>query len=262
HKNIISSSPGLSEDTVAIAILQDPDLIIHFTNAETLHKIAKTHPALLEAAQNIASAVHDEAHNFAVSTANAAASPGSAQNIGNSSSLENLSDDEEMGADSSQSSDSTQPSNSNSRSQSIISPAQLFAAIQRARRSTSGNGNTSSDALPSIPTSSQSNVTSGGVITFEMFNQAMQQAFATSAMNDITNSIPSSVPAASTPVPVPTSVPVTNQELSSPDDVQRQITIMHEMGLRNDAVNLQALTITNGDVQAAIELVLNGFGEN
>lgn len=36
--NIISSSPGLHEDSVAIAMLQDPDLMAHFTDVDTVKR--------------------------------------------------------------------------------------------------------------------------------------------------------------------------------------------------------------------------------
>jgi hypothetical protein len=171
--------------------------------------------------------------------------------------LENLSDDEEMAGDSSQSSDSTQPSNSvnqpRNESISAINPAQFLAAITRARRSNSGiSSGTDSGASP-ISCNSRPNSNNVGVITFEMFNQAMQQAFASSSVaNDPANPIQ----------PAPSSIPFTAPQNTSPaNDMQRQITIMHEMGLENDAINIQALQITNGDVQAAIELVLSGFGD-
>lgn len=35
---------------------------------------------------------------------------------------------------------------------------------------------------------------------------------------------------------------------------------MHEMGLFNDPINLQALAVSNGDVETAINLVLSGLG--
>ncbi|XP_001606904.1 ubiquitin-like protein 7 [Nasonia vitripennis] len=256
-ENIISSSPGLSEDAVAIAILHDPDLIVHFNNAETIRKIAKLHPSLLEAAQHIASAVHDEAHNLAAS-ANLHNNTANAATTGHSYSLENLSDDEEMAGDSSQSSDSPQPSNSANQSRiqsNRLSVADFFAAITRAQRSNSNNGGTGSASTASSSSVSRSNSNSGGVITVDFFNEAMQRAIATtpSLNNDSSNS-QSQPPSASFTPP--------NSSSGSSNDMQRQISIMHEMGLLNDAINLQALQITNGDVQAAIELVLNGFGDN
>lgn len=42
--------------------------------------------------------------------------------------------------------------------------------------------------------------------------------------------------------------------LSQPQQIQQ----MHDLGLRDDVVNLHALSITGGDVQAAINLVLSG----
>ena len=205
--------------------------------------MAKLHPALVEAAQHIASAVHDEAYYFALSF----------------NPTDNLSEDEEMAADSSQSSDSTQPSNSTGNSRNPNSSATAarermyrLSSQRRSRRSTSGasSAGNASSPMSSIP---RTNSNSGGVITFEMFSQAMQQAFASSpAMNDLANPAQSPSPSASFIAP----------QSSSTTDMQRQITIMHEMGLQNDAAILQALQITNGDVQAAIELVLSRFGDN
>lgn len=36
--NIISSSPGLHEDAVAIAMLQDPELMAHFIDVDTVRR--------------------------------------------------------------------------------------------------------------------------------------------------------------------------------------------------------------------------------
>lgn len=170
------------------------------------------------------------------------------QTTGHSYSLENLSGDEEMAGDSSQSSDSTQPSNSTGQSRAQIIRTQLFSAISRARRSNLAG----SSSVGSTGNSSGAN--SGRVITFEMFNQAMQQAFASNPVaNESNNAAPS--PSLISTLTAPQDPPPTN-------DMQSQITLMHEMGLRHDAINLQALQITNGDVQAVIELVLSRFGDN
>ncbi|XP_014207350.1 ubiquitin-like protein 7 [Copidosoma floridanum] len=257
-ENIISFTPGLSEDAVAVAILQDPDLMIHFTNVKSIKKIAELHPALLEAAHHIASSVHDEASKFSSSSS---ANPSSLLNAHNSSghSYNLESDDEEMAADSSQSSDSTQPSSSTtpSRTNSAVN-AQLLAAISRAARSAATEASNTTNSALVQPSLSQSNSNSGGVITFEMFYQAMQQAFASNpSVNNPGNSVPA-VPQAPTP-PVSSN---TTPNSSAPLNLERQIAIMHEMGLPYDYINIQALQITNGDVQAAIELVLSGFGDN
>ena len=40
--------------------------------------------------------------------------------------------------------------------------------------------------------------------------------------------------------------------------LSRQLQQMHELGLTDDAVNLQALQATGGDVHAAIDIVFGG----
>ncbi|KAK0171566.1 hypothetical protein PV328_005007 [Microctonus aethiopoides] len=236
-ENIILTTPGLSDDSVAIAMLQDPDLMAHFTDPDTVKRIAELHPVLVEAAQLIAAAVHEEAHSTAAS------GPGpSSINVPSTAysySLDNLSDDEEMaGGDSSQSSDSAQPNvlSEFSSNSSTITTAQLAAALSRAG---------ARNAFPLSNSSSLTSTTSlnSSVITTEMFSQAMQQAFA-AAPNSV-----SGLP------PIPPILPQSS-------DLQLQLTQMHEIGLQDDAVNVQALQFTNGDVQAAIELVFSGFNDS
>lgn len=74
-----------------------------------------------------------------------------------------------------------------------------------------------------------------------MFSQAMQQAFSTGSTQPLAPPLPPVLP--------------------QPSELQTQLAQMHEMGLQDDAVNVQALQFTNGDVQAAIELVFSGFSD-
>ena len=190
---------------------------------------------LVEAAQHISMAVHEEAHNNAANSSDPLNS--NVPSTAYSYSLDNLSDDE-MAGDSSQSSDSALPSSLvRNQSNSSITTAQLAAALSRA----------GARGFPRTGSSSSSSRASGnsGVITTEMFTQAMQQAFA-------------SAPTPSAAVATP-SVPET---LPQSVDIQRHLAQMHEIGLLDDAVNLQALQVTGGDVQAAIELVFNGLSDN
>ncbi|XP_060811406.1 ubiquitin-like protein 7 [Bombus pascuorum] len=220
--NIISSSPGLHEDTVAIAILQDPDLMSYFTDVDTVRRFAEAHPVLVEAAQNIAAAVHAEAHNNVTVGSNSSLS--NSQPAAYSYSLDNLSGDEEMAGDSSQSSDSTQtPNLSSNPTNSTVTVAQLAAAVSRARAG--------SFPLSNPASSTSAGSTNSGIITTEMFTQAMQQVHS-----------PSVLPRSS--------------------DLRRMLAQMHELGLQNDTLNLRALHLTNHDVIAAIELVFSGFSNN
>ncbi|XP_003399496.1 ubiquitin-like protein 7 [Bombus affinis] len=219
--NIISSSPGLHEDTVAIAILQDPDLMSYFTDVDTVRRFAEAHPVLVEAAQNIAAAVHAEAHNNVTVGSNSSLS--NSQPAAYSYSLDNLSGDEEMAGDSSQSSDSTQTPNLSSNPTNSVTVAQLAAAVSRARAG--------SFPLSNPASSTSAGSTNSGIITTEMFTQAMQQVHS-----------PSVLPRSS--------------------DLRRMLAQMHELGLQNDTLNLRALHLTNHDVIAAIELVFSGFSNN
>ncbi|XP_015596492.1 ubiquitin-like protein 7 [Cephus cinctus] len=251
-ENIISSCRGLSEDSVAIAVLQDPDLMAHFTDSGTVRRIAELHPVLVEAARHLASAVHEEVHNNAVSGNNALTS--STQHTAYSYSLDNLSDDEEMAGDSSQSSDSAQTSNliRANRSNSGITTAQLAAALSRAgARAFPISGSSSSTSAAS---------SNSALITTEMFTQAMQQAFASAQVAATPSPATTSPPLASTMTQeLP---PVLPPLLLQHADLQRQLSQMHEIGLHDDAVNVQALQFTNGDVQAAIDLVFTGFSDS
>ncbi|XP_053994519.1 ubiquitin-like protein 7 [Hylaeus volcanicus] len=231
--NIISSFPGLHEDMTAIAILQNCDLMAHFTDVDTVRRFAEAHPVLVEAAHNIAVAVHEEAHNANVSTNN---SVSNSQPATSSLSLDNLSDDEEMAGDSSQSSDSIPlpPSlpTDTMRDRVIAIFEETIARLQ-ARISDPSSSSTSGES------------TNSGVVTTEMFRQAMQEASAATP-GLISDSVP----------------PILPHVLPEIMDLRRQLAQMHEMGLQDDTLNIQALQFTNGDVQAAIEHVFSGFSNN
>lgn len=244
--NIISSSPGLHEDSVAIAMLQDPDLMAHFTDVDTVKRIAELHPVLIEAAQNIAAAVHEEAHN--VASSGSSSSVVSSQSTARSYSVDNMSLEEEMARDIANFF-STHPD-------TLRFPDALPAAnSQTSQRSDNPPSSTSTSAGVNQPL--VGNQSTGGSasrsrrITPQMFMEAMRQVALTT--NPTVQATPS--PAASLSPILPLIPPQTT-------DLHRQLTQMHEMGLQDDTVNVQALQFTNGDVQAAIELVFSGFGDN
>ncbi|XP_008544306.1 ubiquitin-like protein 7 [Microplitis demolitor] len=256
-ENIILTTPGLNEDSVAIAMLQDPDLMAYFTHSDTVKRIAELHPVLVEAAQLIAAAVHEEAHNAAASSGPSSSSMNAASTA-YSYSLDNLSDDE-MAGDSSQSSDSAQHQNGSSRLDAgsnpmAITTAQLAAALARA----GANGRTRIPPPSSSSSSASTGSFSSGVITTEMFTQAMQQAFAASSASGLPPPLQTS--ASSTAISTAPSAAIPPVRSSS--NLETQLAQMHEIGLRDDTINIQALEFTNGDVQAAIELVFSGLGDN
>lgn len=223
-ENIIMITPGLSQDPVAISLIQDPELMVRLANFETVRRIVELHPALAEAANHIAATVHEEAIQ------NHTAGPSTSAGY---SLLDLLSDDEDM--ESSQSSDSVQPSVSREPSFSGITHAQLAAALASA-------GGGSSSSRPAPDTSSRPVAdTSSSMITPEMVSQAMQRAMASVAG-----------PAAGFP-----STP-TEEESSDSSNLREQMRQMRELGLTDDVVNLQALQLAGGNVHAAVDLVFSG----
>ncbi|KAF5279519.1 hypothetical protein FQR65_LT03341 [Abscondita terminalis] len=234
---IVSATPGLSEDPIAIAMIRDPELIIQMADPDTVRKVAELHPSLIDAAHKIAAYVHEEAstghHNQAGTSS------------GYSYSLEAISEDEDMESPNESPQEAT-PLTRNS-SYNAITAAQLAAAIANATTATFGLS--SSPANTTTPTQGTSNI-----ITSEMFSSAMQQAFASSqSQNSSTTSL------SGDPSPLLATVNETFEAMTR--RLQPQLQQMREMGLVNEAINIRALQTTSGDVQAAIELVLSGAFE-
>lgn len=227
----MEATPGLEDDPPALAIIQDPELLYHFTAADVVARVVKKHPIILEAIPHILAHVHE-----AQTTSN----PNQAStSTGYSYSLEALSDDDDMDANS-ETNIAQSPLTRNS-SFNAITAAQLAAAIANA---TNTQFNTYSAGIPTTSTTSSSNV-----ITNEMFSNAIQQAFAMGGANSDEN-IETFSP----------STPTRGDEESMESMMRRwesQLQQMHEMGLVNDAINVRALRATNGEVSTAIELVLS-----
>ncbi|XP_018566538.1 ubiquitin-like protein 7 [Anoplophora glabripennis] len=223
---IVTDIPGLSDDPAAVAIIQDPELIIHMADPDTVRKVAEEHPVLIEASNYIISRVQDEQANVSPNQPTTS--------TGYSYSLEALSDDDDM--DSNSDTNVSQHPLTRNSSYNAITAAQLAAAIANA---TNTQFNTNSAGMPSTPTSNN-------FITNEMFTNAIQQAFAFGGSNN----------AGLSPA-----LPSRNDEESLDSITRRlqpQLQQMHEMGFVNDSVNIRALQATSGDVNAAVELVFNG----
>jgi hypothetical protein len=60
-ESLAAACPGLETDPVAQAFLTRPQLLIHLLDQDTIKLVGEKHPALLEAAHNLAAAVHEEA---------------------------------------------------------------------------------------------------------------------------------------------------------------------------------------------------------
>uniref|UniRef100_A0A023F8R5 Putative ubiquitin-like 7 bone marrow stromal cell-derived n=1 Tax=Triatoma infestans TaxID=30076 RepID=A0A023F8R5_TRIIF len=220
--NIIMITPGLSQDPVAISMIQDPELLVRMGDIETVRRIVELHPALAEAANHIAAAAHEEA----VSSNNC----GPSTSAGFSQLMDVLSDEDDM-----------ESSQGVSRQQSFsaITPAQLAAALASASQG-------SSSATAAASGANAVNSVGGGsgeassAITPEMVNEAMQRAMATVAPNSRIGAISE------------------GSSQGGNNDLTEQMRQMRELGLTDDVINLQALQLAGGNVHAAIDLVFSG----
>ncbi|KAL1117823.1 hypothetical protein AAG570_004138 [Ranatra chinensis] len=227
--NIIMATPGLSQDPIAISMIQDPELLVRMGDIETVRRIVELHPALAEAANHIAAAVHEDALSVT------SLQPSTSSGYANVNDL--LSDEDDM--ESSQSSDSIPQSVSRQQSFSQITAAQLAAALASASQRPEGS-------IFFVKTGEGSGSGNGGGsansgITQEMFSLAMQRAIA-----NVTS-------AHSQP-----SQPASEVSYSGSGELAEQMRQMRELGLTDDALNLQALQLAGGNVHAAVDLVFSG----
>ncbi|XP_063841569.1 ubiquitin-like protein 7 isoform X2 [Scylla paramamosain] len=255
-EKILASCPIVRHDPAALAMLQDPELFLGLTNPDNLTKLVESWPEVGRVAQYVTSLSPSEAP-----------SPRRSHHV--SYSMDALSDDDQMEAD--QSEDSTGGGDSRA-SGSVpfqpITPAQLAAALASATGGGGGGSSSSNNgSVPGQPTSAPRSIpttpsiatttpfntpafsvgapTGPGPITQEMFSNALQNALAASASRSI--SFQASGPPSSASSGPPSTVQIPN--------IEESLQLMREMGIPNEDLSREALQATNGDVQAAVNLI-------
>ncbi|KAK9890207.1 hypothetical protein WA026_010317, partial [Henosepilachna vigintioctopunctata] len=214
---------GIETDTTAVSILLDPELLIHLADPDTVRLLGEKHPSLIRAASLLAKYLSEQSNSI---------HPQPTTSTGYSYSLDALSDDEDMDSNTESSRDS-HPITRNS-SLNIITSAQLAAAIANA---TTTAFPTNTSEISGTTRSTQN------VITTEIFNNALQQAFGT------------------TPAVTPAVTPDTEDESSISTlsiRYESELRQMQELGLTDNRINVRALETTSGNLQEAVELVLYG----
>ncbi|XP_013147531.1 PREDICTED: ubiquitin-like protein 7 [Papilio polytes] len=243
---VVDQLPSLSEDCVGLSILHEVELLAALgANVETMRRGAEAHPELPAALRHLTRLVRSR------NTASDEDVPTS----GFAYSLEALSEDEDVDEE-----DADEPRMERSTS---ITREQLTAALQAATDSALPNNsihvrqnrenllrlleatpdrrNTARSSATAEPSAPSSSTAAPPIITTEMFNEAMTEAM--SRAGEQSSSTPETTFATSSQ----------NQE-----EYATQISHMHEMGLTDDALNMRALVICSGDVNAAINLVFSG----
>ncbi|XP_038071484.1 ubiquitin-like protein 7 [Patiria miniata] len=251
--NIITATPGLAADHTAVSMLRDPELLIQIADADNVRRIVRAHPAIGHAVMHVAASVTEEG-----------AQTDRARGADNEQgSLQPDLSDDEM--------DTSSDGRSSSRPQ-LITQAQLSAALAaagvggsagssagaftqpftsppRTQASTTSTPSASTSSQPLAGSSSRSRVGGqlpGGVITADLLARALQQhqqaAAATVAGTNTSSQ----------------AADHSDGDTLTAEQLQVQLQQLRSMGITDDAVSLQALQVTGGNVQAALDLIFEG----
>lgn len=248
-KTIVEAFPEYNTNLAAYTFIRDSILIQSLTVLDSATEIAKEYPILIHSAEFIAKTVREHL---------AANKPSLLNNIPPV--------DDSLSDSSGSESDSTAASSPNhARANEIrqISRDQLSQALmlagtastnslsniaQRSSQSNSSSAPSTSGALVNPSTASTSSSTS---ITNSFLANALSQAML--ASSDRSGTAGTVQPAQNQPAVLDSNE---NHALRYANELQT----MREMGLLDELMNIQALAVSNGDVEAAINLVLSGLG--
>ncbi|XP_050990275.1 ubiquitin-like protein 7b isoform X2 [Labeo rohita] len=235
-EQIIAASPGLGSDPVALGVLQDKDLFVQFTDPKLLDMLIQSHPALVNA---IILVLHSVTSSISSSSSSRNPAASSYSEMPGGFLFEGMSDDEDDFQSGSRAGSSRpQRASAGSRPMTFghsgatgprpITQSELASALALA--STPENS-----GVP--PTLSAQEVSSGGPsgvsgapVSSSLFSQALQQALQSSGVR------------------------------SHQGRWQTQMQQLRDMGIQDEEVALRALSATNGDLQAALELIFAAGG--
>ncbi|XP_041980439.1 ubiquitin-like protein 7 [Aricia agestis] len=236
---IIEQIPSLADDCMTSSILHEVELLAALgANVQTMRRGAEAYPDLPNALRMLLRLVRSRSTSG--TTDNAPTS-------GFAYSLEALSEDEEG--------DEEEAEGEEGEARNTITQELLAAALRAATEAAISSNVRGSEALqtpaaaspatpltPAAPGASSSGGGARAAITPEMFSEAISAALsqAPAPMDQSANASSSQSPAA-------------NEE-----DYSTQLRHMQEMGLTDVALNVRALIICGGDVNAAINLVFSG----
>lgn len=255
-KQVLEAYPEFHTNLGAYAILRDSILIQSMTDYETVTNMAKQYPILIHSAEFVTKTLREHL---------AANKPNLIQNV--------IPMEDSMSDSSSSESDSPTVS-PNQRNSDIrqISRDQLTQALllagtastnslsniaQRNQQQSTPFRSTSTTAAESS-TSGAAAQSSASLISSSMFSNALSQALSAAGGTG-----PSSTQSTSAqPNPAPSAnqlnLPASNDNLA--ERYATELQTMREMGLYEELINIQALVVSNGNVEAAINLVLSGLG--
>lgn len=255
-KCILDKYPEFHSELGALAILKTPMLLMKLRELEFTHKFAATYPILIKAAKYIA-----EVYNWSMNGLEKNCKLNTVIYIEfyNNNCLyfrppvPNI--NREVDSDSSSNDGDGEvyrlvPYPRISQGQ-LANALLLAGSTSTAQTATPGNPIESPPPLPST-----SNTTGGQFVTSTALNNALQNAFreATSSAGQAMDSSDSVLP--------PLQAPTTDRDRSTlpvglNDQFTSELLVMREMGLLDEARNVQMLILCEGDVARAINLLLS-----
>lgn len=258
-KQVLEAYPEFHTNIGAYAILRDSILIQSMTDYETVKNIAKQYPILIHSAEFVTKTLREHL------TANK-------PNL-----IPNIQPTEDSLSDSSSSESDSPTVSPNQRTGDIrqISREHLAQALLLAGTSSTNSlsniaqrnqASTQSTSQPSTSSASSTSATiapqsSGSLISNSMFSNALSQALSAAGAGSATGASTQSTSAQqSNPTQSASALnlPGSNENLA--ERYANELQTMREMGLFEELMNIQALVVSNGDVEAAINLVLSGLG--
>lgn len=256
-RKVVDVYPEFHTNLGAYAILRDAILIAPMSVLESAQQIAKLYPILIHSAEFVTKTIKEYLASNKPNLATHAL-PGE----------DSLSDSSSSEGDSPMASPNQQPDIR------AISRDQLAAALLNAGTSSrnslsniaqrvapiggaAASGQSPRSVIPS--TSASSSASSAGQISNSLFTNALSQALlaqlaGAGAGGGTTNAATTGSTASSTAAPP---AQVSNENLA--ERYASELQTMREIGLFDEMVNIQALVVSNGDVEGAINLVLSGL---
>jgi hypothetical protein len=247
---IFDAHPMLKKDVIAMSILKDPILLSNLQNPDTIRKVAQHHRVLIEASETIVKALKS-AKNFTEPIA-----------VPVQSTLDDLSDSSSSSSGSENNSPASNPLVARRITQEYLRMS-LAAAQERNSRPSGSNPISPSTSSNSVPAEQR-------FVSSSMFMNAMNSVLGRQQPRptESDEAVVDETPAADVSLDFEAEAPI--DEVSMEEDrsaqdardiemiasFQNQLKQMEEMGLGNKAANIQALMVCNGNLEAAVNLVL------
>ncbi|KAI1293619.1 Ubiquitin-like protein 7 [Halotydeus destructor] len=248
RENVIECTPGLGNDPVALALLQDLELVSLYMEPDSINQVLEKHPSLVDAAIYLAAAFHEES----ITSPSGSSGPQASLLVpANPNYPLDISDDEE---------DEPEQGSSSGNRRDMES----IAAMRNLIRGNPANRNQSTSR--SLTAGSASSNFSSPIVTPQMLANALRSVNSpnsTQSASGTSSSVSSSAPRSepSRPLQVAEAQPLQPSDQPVPSsseatrDWSRELLQLQEMGITDEIMARNALEAAGGDIQLAVEII-------